>query len=108
MWTGQQAVQNGLVDALGGLDIAVSLAKERAKIPADTEVELVTFPPRRSFYEVLSDEWAGNGADRMAVSAWMAANLTASERELLRALRGPFTLFRSGEMLAMMPYGYLR
>src|SRR5205823_3065729 len=33
VWTGQQAKAVGLVDALGGLDRAVALAKERAKIP---------------------------------------------------------------------------
>src|SRR5215831_4150353 len=31
VWTGRQAKQNGLADALGGLDRAVALAKERAR-----------------------------------------------------------------------------
>ena len=35
VWTGRQAKDLGLVDALGGLDKAVALAKERAKIPAE-------------------------------------------------------------------------
>ena len=35
---------------------AIDLAKQRAKIPADEEVELVVYPPRRSVYEVLADE----------------------------------------------------
>jgi protease-4 len=109
VWTGQQALDNGLVDALGGLDRAVALAKERAKISADTEVELVTFPPRRSLYEVLSDEWSGTGADsRAALEAVLAARLSAGERELLKTLRGPFSMFRPGEMLALMPYSFLR
>ena len=34
VWTGRQAKDNGLVDELGGLDRAVAIAKERAKIPA--------------------------------------------------------------------------
>jgi len=107
VWTGQQALANGLVDALGGLDTAVRLAKERAKIPANTDVELVPFPPRRSFYEVLSEDWSGSG-DAAALQAWMSTRLTASEREMLRVLRGPFSMFRSGEMLTLMPYEYLR
>ncbi|MGH9175661.1 MAG: signal peptide peptidase SppA, partial [Vicinamibacterales bacterium] len=57
VWTGQQARQVGLVDQLGGLQAAVAVAKQRARIPAEDEVELVIYPPRRSFYEVLSDQF---------------------------------------------------
>jgi protease-4 len=107
VWTGQQALDNGLVDALGGLDRAVEVAKERAKIAPEQEVQLVVFPPRRSLYELLAEQWAG-GADQAAVGRWIATNLTTAEREALRAIRGPFSGFRSGEMLALMPYVFLR
>jgi protease-4 len=33
VWTGRQAREHGLVDELGGLDVAVRIAKERAHIP---------------------------------------------------------------------------
>ena len=56
VWTGEQAKQLGLVDELGGLYKAIDLAKQRARIPADEEVELVVYPPHRSFYEVLADQ----------------------------------------------------
>ena len=46
----------GLVDELGGLDRAIAVAKQRAKIPADSEVELVVYPPRRQLYEVLVEQ----------------------------------------------------
>ena len=55
VWTGAQAKDRGLVDVLGGLDTAVSIAKQRAHIPADEEVELVVYSPRRSFYEALTE-----------------------------------------------------
>ena len=32
-WTGQDALQHGLVDALGGLDKAIHLAKAEAQLP---------------------------------------------------------------------------
>jgi len=54
VWTGQQAKAVGLVDALGGLSRAVALAKQRAKISADDDVELVMYPPPKSFYELLT------------------------------------------------------
>ena len=109
VWTGRQAKGNGLVDELGGLDRAVAVAKERAKIAADSEVEFVVYPPQKSLYDILSQEMGGaDGADSRAASAWMAANLSAGELETLRTLRGPLTLFRRGEPLALMPLTFLR
>src|SRR6185436_18757106 len=60
VWTGRQAKQNRLVDELGGLDRAVAIAKERAKIAADTEVELMVYPPRKSFYELVTEQFSGS------------------------------------------------
>jgi protease-4 len=109
VWTGQQALDVGLVDALGGLDRAVALAKEHAKIAPDSEVELVVFPPRRSFYELLSEQLSGGGAaEEMAAARWVTTNFSASEREMFRLLRGPFSMFRQGETLALMPDRFLR
>jgi protease-4 len=107
VWTGRQAKENGLVDELGGLDRAIAIAKSRAKISDETEVELVVYPPRKSFYEVLSEQWSGAG-DQMALSAWMSTNLTQGEVETLRVLRGPLTMFHRGEPLALMPFTFLR
>ena len=106
VWTGRQARQNGLVDQLGGLDRAIAVAKQQANIAADSEVELVVFPPRKSFYEIVSEQFSGG--ESMAVSAWLAKNLTRGELEMLRAIRGPLSMFRRGEPLALMPFGYLR
>lgn len=105
VWTGQQAHQNGLVDALGGLARAVELAKEQANIDADTDVELVPFPPRKNFYEALTEQMGGYSD--AAISQWLARRLTTAERDLLRAIRGPWAAFRSGEMLTLMPYVFV-
>ena len=61
VWTGRQAKQLGLVDELGGLERAVAIAKQRAKIAQDTEVELVIYPPKKSFYDIVRDPF---GTDR--------------------------------------------
>jgi protease-4 len=107
VWTGRQAKQNGLVDELGGLDRAVSIAKQRAKIAADSDVELVVFPPRKSFYELMTEQFGGS-SESMAVSGWMDANLSKGELEALRLLRGPLAMFHRGETLALMPFTFLR
>jgi hypothetical protein len=92
---------------LGGLDAAVAIAKQRAKLAADSEVELVVYPPRRSFYEMVTDQLSGAG-DQAAISTWLAANLSKGELEALRVMRGPLTMFRRGELLALMPMTFLR
>ena len=107
VWTGRQARQNGLVDELGGLDRAIAVAKQRAKIPADSDVELVVYPPRKSFYELLTDQFGGGG-ESAQFGAVLAANLSAGELDALRLMRSPLALFRRGEVLALMPWTFLR
>jgi protease-4 len=108
VWTGRQAKQIHLVDELGGLDHAIAVAKQRAKIPADSEVEITVYPPRRSFYELITEEFSGAGGDSMAVRGWLQANLSPAELDALRTIHGPLTMFRRGEILALMPFRFLR
>ncbi|MGE0448025.1 MAG: signal peptide peptidase SppA [Vicinamibacterales bacterium] len=105
VWTGRQARERGLVDELGGLDRALAVAKDRAKIPADSDIEVVVFPRPKSFYELIT-EGVSSGSET-ALRAWVSSNLSADERNLLRALRGPATMFRRGEPLALMPTIYV-
>ena len=102
VWTGEQARERGLVDILGGLDTAVAIAKERAKIPADEDVELVAYPPRRSFYEVLAEQFRSS-----SFSAW-GVLAGGAEGRALAALTTPVRLFRRGEPLALMPFAFVR
>lgn len=53
VWTGRQALDNGLVDELGDLHRAVDLAKELAKIPADEQVRLTHYPEKQSLLQTL-------------------------------------------------------
>lgn len=110
VWTGAQAKQLGLVDELGGLYKAIDLAKQRARIPADEEVELVAYPPRRSFYEVLADELQSPiGRLRSAhTSDALMELLGPRERRALAAVLVPSRLFRTGQVLAHMPYVFVR
>jgi protease-4 len=51
VWMGAQAQGNGLVDQLGGLDLAIDLVRQRAKIPATERIRLVPFPPKRTLFD---------------------------------------------------------
>jgi protease-4 len=106
VWTGQQARQVGLVDQLGGLQAAIAVAKQRARIPAEEEVDVVVYPPRRSFYEVVTEQFQRPDGGRVAES--LAMLLGPRDRRILGALLVPSRLFRSGEILAHMPYVFLR
>ncbi len=110
VWTGAQAKQLGLVDELGGLYKAIDLAKQRARIAAEEEVQLVVYPPRRSFYEVLADELqspVGRLRSAHASDALMEL-LGPRERRALAAVLAPSRLFRTGQILAHMPYVFVR
>ena len=53
VWTGKQAKALGLVDELGGLDTALSIAKAQAGFAADDEVNLIVLPKQKPFLEEL-------------------------------------------------------
>jgi protease-4 len=103
VWTGEQAVAHGLVDSLGGLDTAIAVAKEHAGIPAGEDVELVSFSPRRSFYEALTEQFRSSAA----LGIWSGLSGGADLRALA-AVTAPARLFRRGEPLALMPYTFVR
>src|SRR5687768_14720673 len=53
VWTGGQAKDKGLVDEFGGLDKAIDVAKQLAKIPADKGVQRVILPYPTTFLQQL-------------------------------------------------------
>jgi protease IV len=93
VWMGTQARQNGLVDELGGLDKAIAVIRQRAKLPADHEVTLISYPARRSFLDLLTNSNADQMADNMAEE---------KVRKTLGFIPSPSLL--KGGILRLMPY----
>ncbi len=95
VWTGQQALERGLVDELGGLRRAVDLAKTQAGIEADREVTLVAFPGAGSLFATLrgavrarsvlevSAAWLQAPPARTAQALWWQAHLASQGTPLL-------------------------
>ncbi len=55
IWTGRRALENGLVDKIGGLWDAVECAQRMAGLdPADTP-EVITYPKPKGFMDLLED-----------------------------------------------------
>jgi len=106
VWTGRQAKEVGLVDELGGLDVALRIAKERAGLKADQDVDLVIYPLRKGFSDLLANPWPQfESRLRTAALSWI---LLPDEQRALNALTHPFRRFRRGEPLALMPYVFVR
>jgi protease IV len=55
VWTGEEGKAKGLVDELGGYAVALRLAKEATKIPADEGFKLTVFPREKGTLERIYD-----------------------------------------------------
>jgi protease IV len=100
IWTGTDAWRAGLVDELGGYEVALRLARELAGVEPDASVELRVFPRQRNWLEMLLQPSRHPGYSRtvagmreLAGLAGVAAEVGAVAREL--------GLFSSGGALRM-------
>ncbi len=53
VWLGNDAKNNKLVDTLGGLNLAISMAKKRIGIPDSTDIIIKSYPEKKDFIEEL-------------------------------------------------------
>ncbi len=97
VWTGKQARELGLVDELGGLDRAIALAKEHAKLDAGKPVSLVIYPQKRSVFELFANPLG------VGLSTSLEILTRRPEARVIDAMAERLRLFRRGETLALMP-----
>jgi protease-4 len=91
VWTGADAVANGLVDELGGLDHAAAVARSRAGLPASAPLR--TYPRTRPVDRLrpaASSESRGAAAASLLVESWGPAWQLAARAGL--APYGPLAL----------------
>src|SRR5439155_22937439 len=95
VWTGEAARARGLVDALGGYDRAIAMARARAHIPAGETLVIERLPrvPRGWFTRLVEglsdDDDMALASNRLppVVGAWIAA-----------------ARFPAGDVLALLPW----
>lgn len=91
VWLGSQAKERGLVDEVGGIDKAIEIVKQKAKIPNSERVGLVVYPGRRNILDLI---------------------LKKSKEDMLEAKlsqvlgRLPVRAWLRGGMLRMMPFWF--
>ena len=102
VWTGRQALERGLVDELGGLDRAIRLAKERAKLDVSKGVELLVYPQKPSIFDIFAHSFGGtSAATNQLAGQWRQARAIESMAAVL-------SRFRRGEALMLMPNVFVR
>jgi protease IV len=89
VWTGTQAQANGLVDALGGLDKAIELAAQKAKLAQyKTQYDI----QKKDFLDKFFDTSAQTWQQRMLQAQW--GSLTPYWQQLQRLQQSEGTLAR--------------
>ena len=95
VWTGRQALEHGLVDRIGGLDLAVRRAKELAGFTGSVSTIHVRFPPPR--FRLLASLLGNRGAVEL-IEPLLALRLGTSADALTMIARHP------AEPLALLPW----
>jgi protease-4 len=98
IWTGEEAKALGLVDELGGIDVALDLARESIGLDAEAEIRVKRFPRRRSAWELL---FSGR-SERAALAALTRSLHTLQPK--MRMLKSLGVLEETGP-LSMPPVG---
>lgn len=78
VWSGEDALAQGLVDEIGGFTDAINKAKELAEVDAETNVRLIYYPKRQTNLEALESLF-GVSADA-ARAAGVISTLAGDER----------------------------
>jgi protease IV len=105
VWSGQQAVGNGLVDAIGGVDDAVAMVKQKAAVGDDVEVMHVPEPKNfaDSLFSSLFEAQIAAGADAVALRAVLGQ--CGRFTEVIGILRDALGSDGTAKVYALMPPG---
>jgi protease-4 len=95
VWTGRQALERGLVDRIGGLDLAIRRARELAGFAGSVSTVHVRFPPPR--FRLLQSLLGNRGASEV-LEPWIAERLGKSADAWTLIVRHP------AEPLAILPW----
>ena len=98
VWTGRQAAEHGLVDRLGGLDVAQAALREQLELAADARLTLAIYPQDRDLLETLTD---------LLSRGSVGAGTSQIERLLTNSGAAPLVealLVRPGDRLLQSPF----
>jgi protease-4 len=88
VWGGTESVSIGLVDTVGGMDLTLSIIKERLGLKESDNLRLISYPQKRTFFEQI------------------IKNIAIFDKDVTEILRGGelFLERYQAKPLALMPY----
>ncbi|HSI05745.1 MAG: S49 family peptidase [Myxococcota bacterium] len=98
VWSGRAALERGLVDELGGMELALTRLRERANVADAKNVQLLDFPATKTPLEVVKSLFGG-GARASLLSALLDNDIG---REAVRVQR---RLLDEEGVMMMLPLG---
>jgi protease-4 len=115
IWSGVEGKEKGLVDELGGLTKAIEVVKTLAKMPADSNPQIVEYPKASSIVALFDKDADDNSdsdhisketraaAQRALLESAAQADMPADFRDTMRALALVRQL-NNEHVFALMPY----
>lgn len=85
VWTGRDALEHGLVDALGGLDTALALLREACDLAPDAPLKLQRYPRPQPFYKRFRGPSSSEHASLSTLSTGLAELLRPATTVLSQA-----------------------
>jgi protease-4 len=104
VWSGADAKEKGLVDALGGYETALDLARDAAKLAPNAPLNVVIYPRERGVGAVLLARLRGDDSDEIGAVAALRHGL-ATLRRLIAAVDA---VVDDPGLLRMPPLGDIR
>jgi protease-4 len=102
VWTGRQALANGLIDELGSLDDAIKIAAKLGNLSGGREPELLVLPKPKNFFEMLMER----GSEASERASLLSLLRTKELPELNRVLHGAGAMLqlRNEPVWLTLPY----
>jgi protease-4 len=94
VWSGINAKEIGLVDEFGGLDKAIKIAADRARVK---KYKIVEYPKKKEFWEMLLESLQGGDVVKSMLSAYLPEKIKEQKAviEFIKSNKG---------VMALMPY----
>ncbi len=107
VWTGKQAKELGLVDEIGGLESALTIAKKQGEIADDDKYDIIVLPEERPFLEQFLESML---EVEMEISESLPLQI-AQQHPLFPLLKGQWhqimtwiTLFEKERVITALPF----
>ncbi len=107
VWTGKQAKELGLVDEIGGLETALTIAKKQGEIADDDKYDIIVLPEEKPFLEQFLESML---EVEMEISESLPLQI-AQQHPLFPLLKGQWhqimtwiTLFEKERVITALPY----